>query len=130
MTQPADILRAAADKLRNAATAAIHDDRSTWRRGNTRGSKSPVVVDNTETPTVLIETWAKRLEDVNAYLELVGPALGLAIAGWLDREAEIWEQCETTKAEVNAKGFKLTWDINTHDQALAVARAILGEVTG
>jgi hypothetical protein len=33
---------------------------------------------------VLIETYAARLEAVNRYLALVGPATGLAIAKWLE----------------------------------------------
>lgn len=58
--------------------------------------------------------------------------LGVAepLAAWLEREAEIWDQCETSKAEWHAKGFKLSWGINTHAEALAVARALLGSSDG
>lgn len=60
---------------------------------------------------------------------MFGPDFTDTLAGWLDREAEIWEQCETSKVEWNAKGYKLSWGISTHEQALTTARAILGEVT-
>lgn len=108
---PAQTLRAAAEKLREATTEAIHDNRTTWRRGHTLGTKSAVVLDDPDTPTVLIETYAQRLERVNAYLELVGPATGLAIAEWLDSAAD-------------------AADLIGHDHhALAVARQLLDEVT-
>ncbi|MFG2913320.1 hypothetical protein ACGF0D_10575 [Kitasatospora sp. NPDC048298] len=111
--QPADLLAAAATVLREAANAAIHDGRTTWQIGSTCGSKSPVVVDNPGVPTVLIETWAPRLEAVNAYLALVGPATGLAIAAWLEDEA----------------GFQRHAAAGPEDSehALAVARAVLGQ---
>ncbi|MCG6493404.1 hypothetical protein [Kitasatospora sp. A2-31] len=128
--QPADLLTAAAEILRSAATGAIHGGRTTWTLGNTLRNGSPVVVDDAAAPTVLIETWAQRLEAVNEYLTRVPPTVGLAVANWLEREAEIWAQCETTKAEIAPKGFKLSWGINTHDEALAVARAVLGQDGG
>ncbi|GAA2838327.1 hypothetical protein RMN57_13080 [Kitasatospora sp. CM 4170] len=109
--QPADLLTTAAQHLRAAATAAIHDGRTTWTLGNTLRSNSPVVVDDTTTPTVLIETWAKQLEAVNAYLALLGPATGLAMARMLDQAAEA-----------------LTGqDVPADEPALAVARAVLGQ---
>lgn len=110
---PADTMRAAARLLRERATAAVHEGRTAWRRGATLRTKSPVVVDDGDQPTVLIETWAKRLEDVNAYLELLGPAFGLAVAEWLDATAEYCRVSFTQPVHVG--------------RAIAVARALLGE---
>ncbi|MFJ1695719.1 hypothetical protein ACIOHC_11295 [Streptomyces sp. NPDC088252] len=81
-------LRAAAEMLRDKATAAIHEGRTTWSTGNTLGSRSPVVLDDPELPSVLIETYAARLERVNSYLALLGPATGLTLADWLDAAAD------------------------------------------
>lgn len=88
---PAAVLRAAAANLRHAAQSAIHEGRSTWVLGATKGSKSPVVVDDPDRPSVLIETWAERLESVNAYLTFVPPAVGLALATLLESEASLME---------------------------------------
>jgi hypothetical protein len=131
--QPADLLTAAATALREAATSAIHDGRTTWQLGNTLGSKSPVVVDDTTTPTVLIETWAKRLEAVNAYLALVGPATGLAVAAWLDKAAKRDRAGIVAAARVwpDNPAEQRAW-VTAHqdDEALAVARAVLGQDGG
>ncbi|MFF1916175.1 hypothetical protein ACFVYE_32230 [Streptomyces sp. NPDC058239] len=71
-------------KLRDLATNAAHEDRTRWETGHTLGSKSPVVVDDHEKPTVLIETWAKHREQVDAYLTaFASPVVGLAVAEWL-----------------------------------------------
>ncbi|WP_327259967.1 MULTISPECIES: hypothetical protein [unclassified Streptomyces] len=86
---PTEELRTAASLLRDKATAAIHEGRTTWATGNTLGSKSPVVVDDQEQPSVLIETYAARLERVNSYLALLGPATGLALADWLKDSATL-----------------------------------------
>ncbi|MGW7712146.1 hypothetical protein [Streptomyces sp. NPDC054771] len=83
-TTPADELRQAAVLLRRKATAATHEGRTRWVTGHTLGSRSPVVLDDPEQPSVLIETYAARLESVNRYLALLGPATGLALADWLE----------------------------------------------
>lgn len=114
MTTPADELRAAAALLRDKATEAIHEGRTTWSTGNTLGSRSPVVVDDQEQPSVLIETFAARLERVNSYLALVGPATGLALADWLDAYGLDWDRCPA-----DHPGAALD------EHALAVARQIL-----
>ncbi|MFT9821192.1 hypothetical protein [Lysinibacillus sp. NPDC056185] len=126
---PADQLREAASLLRDKATAAIHEGRTTWSTGNTLASRSPVVLDDPEQPSVLIETYAARLERVNSYLALLGPATGIAVADWLDREAALWNAVETTAAEHGPKGLKVTVGLSTHTEALAVARQILGTTT-
>ncbi|MFI0156157.1 hypothetical protein [Streptomyces lydicus] len=107
-TSPAATLRAAANKLRALAHAATYEDRTTWAPGHTKGSLSAVVLDHPERPGVLIEIWAAHLEDVNAYIAAMGPALGLALADWLAGAAEDAEQ------------------IGASHHALTVARQILG----
>lgn len=114
----AEDLRNAAALLRDKATAAVHEGRTTWSTGNTLGSRSPVVVDDQEQPSVLIETYAARLERVNSYLAIVGPATGLALANWLEAEAATW-----AGDEVHGSCSPTTC---TLDAALAVARQILG----
>ncbi|MBT2449455.1 hypothetical protein J7F03_20660 [Streptomyces sp. ISL-43] len=112
---PAEELEAAASLLRDRATAAIHEDRTTWSTGHTLGSKSPVVVDDQEKPSVLIETYAARLEAVNRYLALLGPATGLALADWLEQQAA------TLAATTHP-----AWQETVSEHPLAAARAILG----
>jgi hypothetical protein len=94
MPSPAAELREAATLLRDTATAAIHEDRRTWSTGNTLGSKSPVIVDDQEQPSVLIETYAARLEAVNRYLALLGPATGIALAKLLERQSRAAAEVE------------------------------------
>ncbi|MFD7868011.1 hypothetical protein [Streptomyces sp. NPDC059783] len=112
---PAKELRAAAALLRDKATAAIHEGRTTWTTDHTLGSRSPVVVDDPEQPSVLIETYAARLERVNSYLALVGPATGLTLADWLDEHARIL-----------AAATQYDPDSSLARHAHAVARQILG----
>ncbi|MFI2078598.1 hypothetical protein [Streptomyces triculaminicus] len=87
-TNPVALLRAAADRLRTLATSASHEGRTAWATGHTEGSRSPVVVDDQKYPSVLIETWAERLEDVNAYIAAMDPRVGLALADLLDDLAD------------------------------------------
>ncbi|MEU1309468.1 hypothetical protein ABZ419_11315 [Streptomyces cinnamoneus] len=111
-TAPAAVLRAAADRLRDLATAAIHEDRAIWTTGYTLGSRTPVVLDNPESPSVLIETYAARLERVNAFVAAMDPASGLTLADLLD-----------DLADGDDEGV-----INPY--ALAVARLLIDEGTG
>ncbi|MYR75118.1 MULTISPECIES: hypothetical protein [unclassified Streptomyces] len=111
---PTEELQAAASLLRDKATAAIHEGRTTWTTGHTLGSRSPVVVDDQKQPSVLIETYAARLERVNSYLALVGPATGLVVADWLDSAAERLRDATAPVANL------------LDPSALAVARRILG----
>lgn len=124
-TTPAETLRAAAETLRDLADRATHDDRPHWTTGHTLGSRTPVVVDHPETPSVLVETYAARLEAVNRYIAVMDPALGAALADWLERTAKLaalyaelhHAETGTTVADPHPDG--------TIRDALAVARAIL-----
>lgn len=118
---PTETLREAETLLRDKATAAIHEGRTTWSTGHTLGSKSPVVVDDPDQPSVLIETYAARLERVNSYLALVGPATGLALADWLKDSSTLHlpdTECGYCIPSRNR--------LNLPCPALTVARQILG----
>ncbi|MFE7547078.1 hypothetical protein [Streptomyces gardneri] len=119
-------IRAAADKLRTLATSATHEDRTRWEAGHTLGSKSPVVVDNHERPTVLIETWAKRREHVDAYLAaFASPAIGIGVAHWLEQTANEITDCGGFAAGA-VDGPMSDRDHNSWSAALTVARSING----
>ncbi|AZM91454.1 hypothetical protein [Streptomyces sp. W1SF4] len=123
---PAEELRAAADRLLDRTADAIHNDRLTWATGHTLGSRSPVVVDDPEQPSVLIETYAARLEAVNRYLVLLGPATGLALAHWLSETAVDVAATEGTGGALHPEGgTSKAWTA-----ALDVARAVLGQPSG
>lgn len=83
----ADELRAAAVLLRELVQRATHENRPRWSTGRTLGSRSPVVVDHPEEPSVLIETYAARLEAVNRYIAAMGPSVGAALAELLEYTA-------------------------------------------
>lgn len=106
-TSPADTMRAAAQLLRDLAERAAHEDRTDWFTGHAKGSRSPVVLDHAEEPSVLIETYAARLEAVNRYVAAMGPRVGVLLAAWLASAAEDAEQ------------------IGADPHALAVARRLL-----
>ena len=131
MTQPtpADLLRAAATNLREAATAATPGP-WTWNRWHSDdckpacndpacflmivgSSKYGVVGDtNTDKPEVFYveRSVQERGEGDAQYIALMHPGVGTALADWLDSAAEDAEQ------------------IGPDPHALAVARSVLGEV--
>ncbi|MER7623897.1 hypothetical protein [Streptomyces sp. NPDC126503] len=118
-------IRTAVDRLRALATAAAHDgDRTRWEVGHTLGSKSRVVVDNHEQPTVLIETWAAHREQVDDYLAaFASPAVGLGVALLLERTADEIADCGGF-ATGPVDGPMNDRDHNAWSAALAVARQI------
>lgn len=110
--QPSDVLRRAATALREHAEAAGKDE---W-------AAQPVTqevynaVDNT---TVADLIGAGSLAESRArYIALVDPTVGLALADWLDKAAEVYE------AEIH-DGYGVS--LKRISPALAVARAILRE---
>ncbi|MFF2630897.1 hypothetical protein ACFVUN_34680 [Kitasatospora griseola] len=125
---PDQVLDQAAELLLSTADDAVHEGRDTWLPGRTRGTSSPVVLDDPDRPTVLIETWADRLESVNSYISLMGPAAGRAFAAWLADAAH--------RHRSNAEAAHSTWprdaqarmnwvEQNTDQHALAAARTLL-----
>ncbi|WP_236241137.1 hypothetical protein [Streptomyces sp. CC228A] len=122
---PADELRTAAALLRDLAERATHENRPHWHTGHTLGSRSPVVIDHPDEPSVLIETYAARLEAVNRYVVAMAPAIGTALADWLEHTAKLASlyadlhhaETGTPVAEPHPDG--------AIRNALAVARAIL-----
>ncbi|MCO4699327.1 hypothetical protein LRR80_05421 [Streptomyces sp. RO-S4] len=130
---PADELRTAAARLRELAARAMHEDRPHWNTGHTLGSRSPVVVDHPETPSVLIETYAARLEAVNRYIAAMDPALGMVLAGWLDQAARYYEAGVQAADDVfrddpaGREAFLTTGPGAPSEHALAVARQINGK---
>ncbi|MBD3004731.1 hypothetical protein [Streptomyces sp. 5-10] len=125
-------LQEAADKLRALAIAATHEGRVLWEVGHTIGSKTQVVVDNHERPTVLLEAWAKDREQVNEYLAaFASPAVALAVVGWLEAVIKSQRAAETAASEVwpgpADAADRNAWLSERVDQdALTVARNILG----
>lgn len=118
---PADEIRAAAQTLRDLADCAIHENRPQWSTGHTLGSRSPVVIDHPEQPSVLIETYAARLEAVNRYIAAMDPAVGLALATLL--ESVLSSASEAAPAHEECADW-CTPDTCDLAAALAVARTL------
>ncbi|MEV0015412.1 hypothetical protein [Streptomyces tendae] len=129
---PADELRTAAARLRELAEHATHENRPNWTTGNTLSSRTPVVVDHTEEPSVLVETYAARLEAVNRYIAAMDPALGAVLADWLDQAARYYDAGVQAAADVFSddpaghEAFLTTGPGAPSEHALAVARQING----
>ncbi|MFC8945945.1 hypothetical protein [Streptomyces rochei] len=128
---PADELRTAATKLRTLAAAAMHDDRPQWQIGHTLSSKTRVVVDNQKRPSLLIETWAPRREQVDDYLvAFASPVVAFAVADWLDQAAHHYDAGVQAANDVfrdnpaRHTAFLTTGPGAPSEHALAVARAI------
>lgn len=122
MTQVVE-LREAARLMRERATSATHAGRRHWRTGTTQLTKSPVVIDDPDTPSVVVETFAERYEAVNDHVAaFASPAVALAVADLLDDQAEY--------AEMHLKGVPYRvdadWIGRNYRAPLAVARTYLG----
>ncbi|MCX5431902.1 hypothetical protein OHU11_30080 [Streptomyces sp. NBC_00257] len=146
MTTPADELRAAAEKLRALTTAASTDTDGT---PTTQWNAEPRWPDDPDGHWNLYGGYTSRddgrrfgwprlnrggSQHRQAYMHpqhaeyaaAMGPALGLALADWLDKEAAIWDHIDSVAAEQGPKGLKVAVGLSTHNEALAVARQILG----
>ncbi|MGW8762348.1 hypothetical protein ACWGN5_07595 [Streptomyces sp. NPDC055815] len=105
-------LRDAAEKLRALAARAVHQDRPRWFLGHTLGSKTPVVLDDHEQPSTLVDVWAERREDVNAYLAAyASPHVARAVADWLG--------CEAALADEERGRPSCSWCGTDHAQTIA-----------
>jgi len=120
---PAETLNAAATKLREAATAArtsVHHVTSVpetpWTVVECADYCPCIVVQGSDEPPDEYLADAETPE-LAAYIALMHPGVGLALADWLD---------SLTGIEVNEHG---PMD-DEYRHALATARALLGEVTG
>jgi hypothetical protein len=82
---------AAMTLLKTSAGAAQETDRTRYVQSTTRGSKTPVVVDDIERPSCVIEVFAPRYEFVLEHLALFGsPKVGWVVGTWLASVATGW----------------------------------------
>lgn len=96
MTTPADKLRAAAEKLRKLTGQAIEGPwTATWSEQQYE-LKGPSSVDPIAEWTYAIATWEPKASEQRAecdtadadYIAAMHPGVGLALADWLESEAE------------------------------------------
>ncbi|MGW0837502.1 hypothetical protein [Streptomyces prunicolor] len=114
MTQPADELGAAADKIRSLGRAAIGNGRP-WRHAK-----------GTPNDSVRTETGWEVAHGDNPnnlrYIAAMNPDVGIALADWLDETRTEVKAAEGTEYELHTSGGVFT----SWEAALAVARAING----
>lgn len=126
--QPSEILRRAAKVLREHVEAAtpghwtVEQDDDVWElyagRGESHGYKLAKCMKRNQR---YMEYWPNDAD--SAYMTLMHPAVGLALADWLDLEAV---ECEEADRLVRA-GFGMRNETRDERAALVVARAILRE---
>lgn len=132
-------LRQAADTIRKRAAAATPGP---WRQHDTHlgqyGYAATVLSgEGNDTdlrawlPSMSQQPWdeARNVWPDAAWIALMHPGVGEALAAWLDAEAAIYEAVETTAAEMGPQGLKVSVGLSTHDQALALADQILDTPT-
>lgn len=88
------LVELAAEKLLKTSSAALQENgRRRYVQSKTRGSGTPVVVDNVESPSCVIEVFALRYEHVLEHLALVAsPAVGWSVAVWLGTVVRRWDE--------------------------------------
>ena len=135
---PAQELRTAAEKLRQAAAAADETNPAPWtavKPTSTPGSIRAFVFDAASGRIASGSSMGGRAgapwlsESTAAYLILVHPGLGAALSDWLDREARAHEATVEAAARVfhDDPASRDAWVTEqANGEALAVARAILG----
>ncbi|MFE2407053.1 hypothetical protein ACFXDE_01780 [Kitasatospora sp. NPDC059408] len=112
--QPADLLAAAAEVLReHVGYLELHGIRGPWTV-HSGPSGYPQAISNVGVPLLIANTFTdpKAPPVAATYIALMHPGVGLALADWLDVAAVTW----TNLTNAN------------QDAALAVARAVLGQV--
>ncbi|WP_327679537.1 hypothetical protein [Kitasatospora sp. NBC_00458] len=141
---PADLLAAAAQRLRDLHTAATAHGAPDWtytqhRDHPERGGSGAVRTEDGHTVAGTRASIGGRtrvpsiIRPYGEWIAAMDPALGLLIADWLDAAAhrfrsaqlgaaEVWPDDPAQQAEFNARQWP--------DHALAVARAVLGQDGG
>lgn len=141
--QPADLLRAAAEKIRTLAKAIEAPDLpdQTWHTeecaDDERGNCPCIVAQGqyTDGPgptTPMFYVADAETPECAAYIAAMGPAVGVALADWLDQAAHHYE-CGIRAADdvfhndpAGRETFLTTGPGAPSGHALAVARAVLG----
>jgi hypothetical protein len=131
---PADELRSAARLLRERAAAATagpwtYDPTKAWHLPGLHFDEEFIGSRSSGQRTVCVAATGPASDPQSmadaAWIATMHPLVGEVLATWLEREAEIWDALETAKVELAPTGFKLSWGISTHTEALAVARTLL-----
>ncbi|WP_159073506.1 hypothetical protein [Streptomyces sp. RTd22] len=88
------LVELAASKLLKTSSGATQEQgRDRYVQSKTRGSGTPVVVDDVDRPSCVIEAFAPRYEAVLEYLALFGsPAVGWSVGVWLGYVASGWSK--------------------------------------
>jgi hypothetical protein len=91
------LVELAAAKLLKTSSAAVQEKgRRRYIQSQTRGSRTPVVVDDVAKPSCVIEVFAPRYEFVLEHLALIGsPALGWTLAVWLGTVVARWGEASS-----------------------------------
>lgn len=137
---PTETLRAAAVRLREVAGAATPGP---WRDSGVQGNRySALVSDTMPTGRPTRGGWDDTegyggylvgesiVAPDRAYIALMHPLVGLALAEWLDVVARDWALAEDQADPLlpDADGWMTAIEDTLDSHALAVARLILGEV--
>ena len=126
----ADVLRRAAERLREVAGEATPgpwwDDFGGVRAGILPRSRHLVT---NGFPNVVAITDRRGVggEADAAYVATMHPGVALALADWLEREAALSIAFDQIVTRHTAAGFTVETEQSSFPQALATARAILGE---
>lgn len=114
------LVELAAARLSNAANGAVQEPgRDRWVHGLTKGSGSPVVVDDVDRPTALLEVWAPKYEGIHRYLVLWGsPAVALHVSRWLEKVWQFWHFVSATEQKEATELAKVLLNVEG-DQAVA-----------
>lgn len=117
----AELLREAAALMRERAKAATPGPWSEVREGESLGCLAVVAGsdDELDVAPAVIPTNA-------AHIASWHPGVALAVADWLDREADGMDLIAATTRVAIEIGGELTMQHSTHEEALTVARAYLG----
>ncbi|ORT58130.1 hypothetical protein [Streptomyces sp. CB03238] len=113
------LVELAAEKLLKTSAGAVQEKgREHYVQSQTRGSGTPVVVDDIDRPSCVIEAFAPHYEFVLEHLALVGsPRVGLAVAAWLSSVARRWGESSSDERR---------WAVDVAAELLKVKKRDLG----